>query len=319
MKKNIKLPKYASILSDAGFKAVLMAPRNKNLLKKLLNLVLPPDRQIDEIVSYEDREINGMTPFSKYSRIDIRCKDTLGRHFIVEMQRQPHDFFFQRCVWYGSNVYGSSLEIGQDYTELKPVYVIAFLEYELPHDDAKWDKGKCVSCYQMTENSTGEFAPDTIMCIFVELGRFIKGMHELDDSFDKACYVIKNSSKWESSAPAALLDDELSTELVNACEVENFPADTKTKYIESMYTEMDYKAEMQANFRIGKEEGLAEGKAKGKAEGLAEGEAKGLTAGKAEKARESAINLIAAGVPFETIASCIGLTLDEVKALAQEA
>lgn len=47
-KQKIKLPKFANLLSDSGFKAVLMSPRNKNLLKELLNLVLPEDRKIEK-------------------------------------------------------------------------------------------------------------------------------------------------------------------------------------------------------------------------------------------------------------------------------
>lgn len=95
---NARLPKFASLLSDAGFKAVLAEPRNRTVLKKLLNLVLPQDRQISEIESYGDREVNGFTPFGKYSRVDIRVKDTYGREFIVEMQREMHECFFQRCM-----------------------------------------------------------------------------------------------------------------------------------------------------------------------------------------------------------------------------
>ena len=64
-KQKIKLPKFANLLSDSGFKAVLMSPRNKNLLKELLNLVLPEDRKIEEIESYNDREIDGITPSSR--------------------------------------------------------------------------------------------------------------------------------------------------------------------------------------------------------------------------------------------------------------
>ncbi len=36
----IKLSRFASLLSDAGFKAVLAAPRNKSILMRLLNLLL---------------------------------------------------------------------------------------------------------------------------------------------------------------------------------------------------------------------------------------------------------------------------------------
>ena len=285
MKNDMKLPKYASLLSDAGFKAVLAEPRNKTVLMKILNLVLPQDRQIVGIESYCDREINGFTPLSKYSRIDIRVKDIFGREFIVEMQRKIHDCFFQRCVWYGSNAYGHSLGTGAEYEDLKPVFVIAFLEQNLPHkDESQWDSENCVSCYQMTEKRTGEFAPDTIMCIFVELGRFSKGRDELSNSFEKICYVFKNAEKWNAGeVPEEIIEDELANELVKVCEVENFSPDTKLDYLRTMFTEMDYKAEMKAYYK----EGVS----------------------------DTAAKMLAAGIPTETIVACTGLSVEKIKRL----
>ena len=239
-RKEVRISRFASLLSDAGFKAVLASPRNKKILTQLLNLVLPTNRQIAEIESYPDREVNGFTPFGKYSRVDVRCRDIEGRTFIVEMQREMHERFFQRCMWYGSNAYGSDLPVGAGYEDLSPVYVIAFLEQALPHkDETQWDSGRCVSCYQMTEKRTGEFAPDTIICIFVELGRFLKGEDELEGRFDRTCYVFKNSEKWEKDVPSKILDDEFTKELSRAYEVENFPPETKLQYIRDMFTEMD--------------------------------------------------------------------------------
>ena len=305
----LKLTRFASMLSDAGFKAVLASPRNKTILMRLLNLLLPEDRQIAEIESYCDREINGFTPFSKYSRVDVRCRDRDGRMFIVEMQREMHGCFFQRCVWYGSNAYGSDLPAGAGYDDLQPVYVVAFLEQSLPHTghEGQWNSGEYVSRYQMTEKRTGEIAPDTIVCIFVELGRFLKGETELRERFDRMCYVFKNSEKWEDNVPQEILDDEFTNELSRACEVENFPPDTKLQYIRDMFTEMDYKAEMEAKYR--------KGFAAGEADGEARGEARGRMAGVAEGKRDIAAAFLKKGLDAALIASCTGLSVGEVEAL----
>ncbi len=55
-----------------------------------------------------------------------------------------------------------------------------------------------------------------------------------------------------------------------------------------MFTEMDYKAEMKANFKKGE----------------------------AKKAADAALKLIAAGVSEDTIASCLGLTIEQLHAIA---
>lgn len=252
--KQLRLPKFADPLSDAGFKAVLGAAENMDILKRLLNLVLPEDRQIEEIESLNDREIDGLTPSSRYSRIDLRCRDKEGRDFVIEMQRRMHDFFFQRCVWYGSNVYGHDLVAQDDFDCLKPVFVVAFLEGKLPHkDESKWNSTNFISCYRMTEKNTGEVAPDTIMCIFVELGRFRKKRSELNGTLDRTCYLFKNMGKWGSSVPKEVLEDDFTADLTRACEVANFSDEVKLSYIKDMFTELDYKAEMKASFDEGAE------------------------------------------------------------------
>ena len=296
--KEPQLSRYADLLSDAGFKAVLSAPRNRNLLRDLLNLIIPPDRRIEEIESYDDRGINGFTPFNHYSRVDIRCRDTSGRSFVVEMQRKMNDYFFQRCVWYASNVYGSDLHPGSEYKDLHPVYSVAFLEESLPHEDESlWGEDHLISCYRMTEKSTGEVATDTIVCIFVELGRFnSKDKRELKSSLEKILYTFKHAKDWDN-APEELMEDEVSSELIRACEIENFPGDVKLEYIRTMFTEMDYKAETQAYFK----------------DGFKDGEKKG----ERNKARESAKNFLKAGVDAQIIAQCVGLPLEEVLSLKQ--
>ena len=51
--------------------------------------------------------------------------------------------------------------------------------------------------------------------------------------------------------------------------------------------------------------------------GVKKGLSKGLKQGRKQQARIDAKNFIAAGVPINTIASCIGLSIDEVKKLAE--
>lgn len=67
---------------------------------------------------------------------------------------------------------------------------------------------------------------------FVEPGRFLTGEKELSDSFGKACYVFRNSDKWDAeSVPEEILGDEVARELTRACEVANFPPDVKLNFV----------------------------------------------------------------------------------------
>ncbi len=147
----------------------------------------------------------------------------------------------------------------------------------------------------MTEKRTGEFAPDTIVCIFVELGRFLKVETELKERFDRMCYVFKNSEKWADDVPQEILDDEFTSDLSRACEVENFPPDTKLQYIRDMFTEMDYRAEMDSCYN----------------RGFRAGEARGEIASR----RDIAAALLKEGLNPELIARSTGLSIVEISGL----
>ena len=63
--------------------------------------------------------------------------------------------------------------------------------------------------------------------------------------------------------------------------------------------------------------GVKKGLSKGLSKGLKQGRKQGIQQGIQQQAQSGAKNLILAGVPFETIASCMGLSIDEVKKLAE--
>ena len=63
--------------------------------------------------------------------------------------------------------------------------------------------------------------------------------------------------------------------------------------------------------------GVKKGLSKGLKQGLSKGLKQGRKQGIQQQAQSGAKNLILAGVPFETIASCMGLSIDEVKKLAE--
>ena len=60
---------------------------HKNLVISLLNALLPLDegKQVESI-EYLPPEMVPETPLGKNSIVDVRCEETGGRKFIVEMQ-----------------------------------------------------------------------------------------------------------------------------------------------------------------------------------------------------------------------------------------
>ncbi len=66
----------------------------------------------------------------KFVVMDIKAEDESGRKFDVEMQVRKYASYSKRSVYYLCRLYAEQLEAGDDYSELKPVVGIHFLDYE---------------------------------------------------------------------------------------------------------------------------------------------------------------------------------------------
>ena len=288
---------YVNPLSDAGFKALLCDPANKPVLIGMLNAFLPPDRTVEDL-EYATTEIPGLTLAGKASRVDLRCTDTRGRSFIVEVQRSPQPNFFRRCVYYASRIYalGARRGDGQRY-DILPVYLVALLDrgFGFRRDPSEWE-GRYVSRYTFREKETGQVEDETISIIFVELDRFGKEeFGECAGAVEEWCWMLKNM--WRLQPGAAEYPGFEG--MLAAGEIAGFSKEKRAKYDTDMITERDY-------YNI-LETAKKEGEAKGREAGLAEGEAKGKT--------EVAKNMLASGMPEEQVMAMTGLTAEQLAAL----
>ena len=300
--------RYVDLTLDAGFKAVFADRSNKELLIGLLNVLLPPEAKVEDIVEYLDRETGPDFLDGKSTRMDLVCRGEDSRTFIVEMQRRPENAFFERCVYYGAGVYHTGLVRGKTYEDdLKAVYIVGILNYSLPHEDeALWSSDNIVSCYSFIESRTGEVAPDTILCIFAELERFNKSAAECVDDRDALFWLFRHSGVMEE-LPEELSHSSLAEGVTDACEIAGFSADKRILYEKDMITELDLALRYDYALDKGRAEGEAIGEARGKVEGLAEG--------KAEEKSAIAKRMLKAGLPMDVIAECSGLSEDEVRTL----
>ena len=105
-----------------------------------------------------------------------------------------------------------------------------------------------------------------------------------------------------------------------------FTPEKKEQYEQDMKNEHDleyeknicYKEGLEEGRQEGREEGRQEGRKEGREEGRQEGRKEGRAAGMAEKALSAAKNLLAEGIAPETVARCVGISLEEVKALRED-
>ena len=294
--------RYVDLTLDAGFKAVFADRGNKALLIGLLNVLLPPEARVEDILEYLDRETGPDFLDGKTTRMDLVCRGEDRRTFIVEMQREPENAFFERCVYYGAGVYHTGLLSRETYKDdLKAVYIVGILNYSLPHEnESLWDSDNIVSCYRFIESRTGELAPDTILCIFAELERFNKSAAECRDDRDALFWLFRHSGVMEA-LPEELSHSSLAEGVTDACKLAGFSADKRILYEKDMVTELDLA--LRYDYALDK--------------GRAEGEAIGEARGKAEEKSAIARRMLEAGLPMDVIVECSGLSEDEVRELAQ--
>ena len=254
--------KFVDLMSDAGFKAVLADKNNKHLLIALLNFLLPEGVVVSDIVSYEDRERSAMTSYGKKVYLDLVCKGEDGSLYNVEVQRVPQDRFFERCVYYASEMFYTELTGGQGYEDLRPVYVISLLDFSLSHtDESLWDSDHIVSRYNLREERSGEEGHPTIFIIFAELGRFTKGLEECRSEREYLFHWFKRGWTYEDE-PEAFVEKPLMQELVRACEISAFEGEKRRKYDETVMNERD----LRNMIKTAGDKMFAEGEAKGKLE-----------------------------------------------------
>ena len=193
------------------------------------------------------------------------------------------------------------------YSRLKPVYVIVILKSKpMPEDGVTYGQ-RLFSHYTLKEYSTNEFAPSTINIIFASLGFFDKKTGECTTDLDRWCYMFKHLGKMKNLP--AWVEDKVMARLLSASRVANFNKVQKKLYIKMSMDKEALIDDLNSVWNFGVKKGLSKG--------LKQDLSKGLKQGRKQQARIDAKNFIAAGVPISTIASCIGLSIDEVKKLAE--
>ena len=209
------------------------------------------------------------------------------------------------------------------YSRLKPVYVIVILKSKPMTEDGVTYGQRLFSHYTLKEYSTNEFAPSTINIIFASLGFFDKKPGECTTDLDRWCYMFKHLGKMKNLP--AWVEDKVMARLLSASRVANFNKVQKKLYIKMSMDKEALIDDLNSVWNFGVKKGLSKGLSKGLKQGLKQGLSKGLKQGRKQgiqqgiqqQAQSGAKNLILAGVPFETIASCMGLSIDEVKKLAE--
>lgn len=178
----LNLDRFFKPTHDLTFKKVFTTDENRELLINFINSILAEggDKQISKIehLHIEDTPLN--EDENKQIILDIYCRDELGEHFIVEMQKIVNSSYLKRSVYYGARKFGSQLEKGEGYNDLKKVYVISVLDQNIfKHDEY-------LSVFKiMNSEDTDEKRLDYIDWYYLELPKAEESLKDVKDSKHK--------------------------------------------------------------------------------------------------------------------------------------
>lgn len=159
--------RYLDPKADLTFKKVF--GEHPDLITSLLNALLPFETEDEKIVSLEylPAELGPETPLKKNSIVDVCCRDSNGRVFIVEMQMIWSPAFMHRVLFNASKAYVRQGDKGEKYELLQPVYSLNIVnEVFMPEIEEFYHD------YRIVHMEHTEKVIEGLRFIFVELPKF---------------------------------------------------------------------------------------------------------------------------------------------------
>ena len=278
-----KKGKYLNPKADLTFKKVF--GEHEDLVMSLLNALLPLDegKRIEQ-VKFLTSELVPENPGKKNSIVDVRCMETGGRHFIVEMQMNWNNEFQQRVILNASKAVVKQLGTSEDYSLLQPVYALNLI------NDVGFEAGpeEFYHDYAIVNVEHSDRIIEGLRFIFVELPKF-----KPQTIKEKKMMVLWLRFLTEIDRNT----EEVPEELLNN-------PDTSKILEKSAYNEQELRAYEYYWDAVYNERGAIR-------HGYKQGHAEGVE----ETKRENALRMKVDGMPAELIAKYTGLSVETINSL----
>ena len=205
---------YLDSRNDLTFKRVF--GEHKHLCMSLINSMLPLDKPIVELEYQTGELVSELPDVLRHTIVDVRCTDTDGRQFIVEMQLLFSESFKSRVLFNSSKAYVVQLDISKDFKLLKPVYALSFVNEVF--ETSPEMKDEYYHYYKIVNIKDTEKQIKGLEFLFVELPKFKpqnraeRKLHELWLRF------LTEVNETTEEVPKELLENELTREAVGYME-----------------------------------------------------------------------------------------------------
>ena len=284
----------------------------KRLLRNKANFgVLGEPIRIVEILESEGNQLNET---DKFNRVDIKARNSKDEIIIVEVQNTREIYYLERILFGVAKAITEHIELGQLYSEVKKVYSISILYFDI---------GRGTDYLYHGQNSfVGVHTGDLLEVSTKEKNAIVRKLPA--EIFPEYFLIRVNEFNKVAVTPLEEWIEYLKTGVIHP--------DTKAPGLEEARRKLVYynmnKAEQLAYdehinaimiqndvLSTAAMEGRQEGLAEGRQEGLAEGRQEGLAEGRMEEKQANARRMKALNLPVETICQVTGLSAGEIENL----
>ncbi|WP_277463991.1 Rpn family recombination-promoting nuclease/putative transposase [Parabacteroides sp. PF5-6] len=275
------MEKYLNPFTDMGFKRLFGQEANKDLLIGFLNGLFTGERQIEDL-TFMDKEIIPESQGGRVVIFDILCRESDGTQFIVEMQNQRQEYFFDRGLYYLCRMISEQGRRGGKWKyEICPVYGIYFLNFKIP------ELTKLRTDIILADRDTGEQVNGKLRQIYLSLPYFNLRAEECKTDLERWIYILKNMDT-TGITPYDTQQRKIFKKLLDVADIDKLSRKERLQYEANLKAFRDYNSTMDYAIKVSREKGLRKGIKEGIKEGMTKGREVGIKEGM-HKGREVGI------------------------------
>jgi len=199
---------------DWAMKRLLRQKSNFIILEGFLSELLRDDIKIQEIL---DSETNQETLDDKFNRADILAKKANGELIIIELQNNKEVDYFQRMLYGVSKVTAEHLKLRDAYSNIKKVYSVNIVYFELGqgkdyvyHGKAEFKGTHDGDILQLSTKQRELFGKEELYQLYPEY--YVIKVNNFNDvakdSLDEWIYYLKNDEVLKGAKAKGLREVE---------------------------------------------------------------------------------------------------------------
>ena len=229
--------RYINPLTVFGINRIFNTESNKELLIDFLNAIigLSGKNRICDLQFLKPEQLDTME-MGRNSVFDVYCKTACNKSVIIEMQKDPAIFFWDRKLFYSAFPIRDEILTRKKWNfKLDAIYAIGLLCFSFFDGQ---ENNECYLHKVPLKNTEAQAIHDKLTYVFVELPKFKKKENELKTQLDKWLYALDNLSEFDKQP--AMLSGKIFDKLFQVTDTKNFTPEETQAYSFSEKYYLDY-------------------------------------------------------------------------------